>query len=501
VTLRDVRRQTALRIAWWLVVLMAIGLRVALFSGYGLGDDPNYYAAYRNIDLRGHFDPDIAYDLRLTFAYPVVWSMQLFGVTEWAFVGFVTACSVANVLVVYGLARQDWDRGTALVAMTLMAVLPLEVTTATLFVIDVPLATYCYAALWLYRLALRTDAGAPVRRDASAVLAGLFLFAGYIAKQWAVLVGVIFACEYFLRPHRSRRAAALCAGTLVTAIAIHAGWQWRRFGDPLHDFHTVRSVAYFEPLKWAVVTDYARMLMLPSEYRTWFMGWYPHALFALALAFLHRVRAAGKWLLFFLVELAALSAMPSHRENGHWVQLVPHIFRYLCFLSIPLVLALTAYVRELLLVAGRIGVVAVGIALVIFVQQAIDLSRPTRDAFGEQRRVSAYLLATFPRANIASDYGFYGRMENFDLDGRPRRFIQIRGETPEVRRGEFMGLSDAIVVTGGARLPWYGCVRCAANISGTSPPPSWQMMAFLPAPVTPYRIEPFVVWRVPPRAQ
>jgi 4-amino-4-deoxy-L-arabinose transferase-like glycosyltransferase len=486
----------AFRIAWWLVLIMAVGLRIALFSGYGLGDDPNYYAAYHGI-LNGRFDPDVAYDLRFTFAYPVVWSMRLFGVTEWAFVGFVTMCSVANVLIVYRLARQEWDRGTALIAMTLMAVLPLEVTTATLFVIDVPLSTYCYAALWLFRLALETDADSPIRRDASAVLAGLLLFAGYIAKQWALLAGVIFAWEYFRQPHRGHRAAVLCAATLAVAIAAYVGWQWRRFDDPLHDFHAVRRVAYFEPLKWRVVTDYSRMLILPSQYRTWFAGWYPHALLALAVLFAHRVSAAGKWLLFFLIELAALSAMPSHRENGQWVQLVPHIFRYLCFLSIPLTLALTAYVRELLRVTGRFGVVVVGVGLVIFVRQAVELSRPTRDAFGEQRRVGAYLLATFPRARFASDYGFYGRMANFG--GRPIRFIQIRGETPDVRSREFMGLTDAIVITGGARLPWYGCVHCAANIFGTKPPPSWQVAAILPAPVTPYRIEPLVVWRVPAR--
>lgn len=495
------RHGVAFGIAWWLVLGMAIGLRIALFSGYGLGDDPNYYSAYHDIYVRGWYDPNAAYDLRFTFAYPVVWSMKLFGVTEWAFVGFVTLCSVANVVIVYGLARQDWDRGTALVAMTLMAVMPIEVTTATLFAIDVPLATYCYAGLWLYRAAIRAGRDAPVRRDAAAVLAGGFLFAGYIAKQWALVVGVIFAWEFLVRPRAAWRTALVCGGTLVAAIALYVGWEWRRFGDPLHDFHTVRRVAIFEPITWRVATDYSKMLLLPSDYHTWFASWYPHALLGLAVLFAHRVRAAGKWLLFFVVELAALSAMPSHRENGHWVLLVPHIFRYLCFISIPLVLALTAYAREVLRAGGRAGVVLVGILLVIAVRHAVELSWPTRDAFGEQRRVVAYLLATFPKARFASDYGFYSRMANFDFKGQqPGRFVEIRGERPDVRAGEFLRLTDVIAITGGARLPWYGCVRCAANIFGTRPPPTWQVAAVLPAPVTLYRLEPIVVWRVPPRA-
>jgi 4-amino-4-deoxy-L-arabinose transferase-like glycosyltransferase len=478
-----------------LVLLAAIGLRVAFFSGYGLGDDPNYFAAYHRIYQRGTFDPRVAYDLRFTFSYPVVWFLKAFGVQEWSFVGFVTTCSVANVLLVYAIARQEWDRGTALIAMTLMAVLPLEVTTATLFANDVVLATYCYAALWLYRAGCSERIGQG-RRDMAAILAGVLLFAGYLTKQWGLIVGAIFACEALARPRATWRASLLCLNTLATLVTLYLGAQWYFFGDPLHDFHVVRRVSYFHPHSWPVVTDYSKMLLLPSEYGTWFAGWYPHLLLTLAVLFVHRLRKAGKWLLYFLVELAALSAMPSHREDGHWVLLVPHIFRYLCFLSIPLVLALTAYVRELLLVGGRTGVVLVGAALVLFVKQSADLSWPTRDAFGEQRRVGDYLLKRYPVERFASDSGFFSRMANFRLGGVHTRFVEIVGNTPEARAGQYLQLRDVVVITGGARLPWYGCVRCATSIGDFSPLPSWRLVAALPGPQTPYRREPLLVWRV-----
>jgi hypothetical protein len=197
------------------------------------------------------------------------------------------------------------------------------------------------------------------------------------------------------------------------------------------------------------------------------------------------------------LELAALSAMPSHREKGHWVILIPHIFRYLCFLSIPLTLALTAYVRQLLRLTGRGGVVLVGAALVLFVKQAADLSWPTRDAFSEQRLANAFLMSTFPRERFASDFGFFGRLANFDLEGRQyHRFVQIRGETEETRKPELLALEDIVVITGGARLPWYGCIRCAASIVGFKVPPTWRPVAIIPRALTPYRRESLIIWRV-----
>jgi tetratricopeptide (TPR) repeat protein len=483
-------------LAWCAVFGVAVFLRVALFSGYGLGDDPNYYAAYHGIYLTGRLDWASAYDFRYTFSYPVVWFMKLFGVTEWGFVGFVTVCSVLNVVIVYGLARQEWDRSTALIAMLLMAVLPLEVTTATLFVIDVPLATYCYAALWCYRAAWRGETRSRGRAVA-ACLAGVLLFAGYLAKQWGLLVGLVFAGEALRRPRATGRASVLCAGTLVTLIALYVAGEWYLLGDPLHDFHTARRWAWFEPHSWQNTTDYTQMLFWPTQYGTWFAGWAPHVLLLLAILLPHRIGAAGKWLGYFLLQLVALSAMPSHRENGHWVILIPHIFRYLCFLSIPLVLALAAYVREVLRIGGRLGMVLVGALVVLFVQQGVALSRPTRDANGEQRRANAFLLGHFPTARFASDFHFYNRMANFDLEGRHYdRFTAIRGETPEARAEEFKRLANVIAITGGARLPWYGCIRCAANIAGIDPPVSWSLVTTLPGDVTPYRSEPLRIWQV-----
>jgi len=491
-TSRDVRRW------WWAILIAAIVLRVALYGGYGLGDDPNYYTSYHDILKTGQWRPDRAYDWRFAFWVPVVTFMRVFGVKEWAFVGFITLCGVVNVALVYALARQDWDEPWApLVAMALMAVLPLEVLSSTLFVIDIPLATYCYAGLWLYGEA-RTERRSVRIRIATAVLAGVFLFLGYSAKQWGILVGSIFALEALGRVRATWRYSLACGGTFLLLIGAYLGWQWWRFGDPIKDVHVVRSVAIFLPHSWDIVTDYSRMLLFRTEYGSWLGGWYVQATLVLAVLFLHRLLRAGKWLFFFIIQLASLSAMPSHWENGHWVLLVPHIFRYLCFLSIPLCLALAAYWREAIRWRPALGSAALGVFLAITLAQAIQLTAPTRDAFGEQRRANALLLARFPDERYASDFGFLSRLQDFDFDGMGwNRFQLLRAENPAAQAKELASIKEAVVVTGGARLPWYGCTVCGISTAQFQPTPTWQLMvSFDQAPMTRYRLEPLRIWRV-----
>jgi hypothetical protein len=54
-----------------------------------------------------------------------------------------------------------------------------------------------------------------------------------------------------------------------------------------------------------------------------------------------------------------------------------------------------------------------------------------------------------------------------------------------------------MVVTGGARLPWYGCPTCNSNLDGFVPPPTWTLVAtFDDRPINDYRLEPLRVWHV-----
>jgi hypothetical protein len=481
-------------LAFGLIFVAGVALRLVLFSGYGLGDDPGYFLCYRDILETGSFNPTRGYNYRFSFWIPVVGFLWAFGVSEGAWVGFITCCSAANLVLVYLLARQERDADAGLLAMALLAAFPLDILSSTLFVIDIPLATYCFTAFWLYRESLARTGGAAIGR---ALGASLFLFLGYSAKQWAVLVGLLFAAEGLRTARSTWRQSLACGGGFLLLVALYCGWQWIHYGDPIQDIHVVRGMALFEPLSRTLLLDYPAMLFLRNDHGTFFAGFYPHAALLLAAVLTIRNPRAGKWLAYSAILLVALATAPSHRENGRWVVLIPHIFRYLCLLSIPLVLALTAYAREIVRWQPIAGTSLVAGFVLLSVWQAILLTVPTRDAFDEMRRATA-LLRQYPNERVASDYELVTRFVAFDGDWKWNRAIWLHSETPEARDAELSGLSNTIVVTGGARLPWYGCPRCTMNMGDIEPPAGWQLLATLEGrPLTSYRQEPLRVWRVP----
>jgi hypothetical protein len=175
---------------------------------------------------------------------------------------------------------------------------------------------------------------------------------------------------------------------------------------------------------------------------------------------------------------------------------IPHIFRYLCLLSIPLSLALAAYVRELVRWQPAVGTAAIAAFLLLSTWQGIALTAPTRDAFAEMRQATA-MLGQYPPERVASDYELVTRFVAFEGGWHWSRAIWLHSETPETRAVELRGLSSTLVVTGGARLPWYGCPRCTMNMGSLETPPSWELVGSIEGrPLTMYRQEPLRIWRV-----
>ena len=487
--MRSSRRHALLVVA---VFAFGVLLRLVLWSGYGLGDDPGYFQQYYSILRSGTYDPNHPYSVRFGIWVPVVLCMKLLGVTEAGFVGVITLCSFLNLLLAYGIARQEWGAEGGLLAMALLAVFPLDVLCSTLFANDILLATYCFGAFWLFRESL-SERIRPGLRLVCAAGTGFLLLCGFVAKPWVMFIGPLLVCEGLSKLRRRWSSVAVAAGSTAVLIGAFTAWQWSRFGDPLHHITIAKPVGIFLPYSRDILLDNPRMLFLRNEYGSYFAGFYPHALVLLMVLLGHRLFAAGKWLAYFAIYLVGLSALPSHRVNGAWVTLVPHIFRYLTLASIPLCLALTAYVREVIRKWPPLGGGLVGLLLLLGVVQSFPLTWPSRDAFGEERRAMA-VLQGFPDERVYSDADLIERYRYF---WGGKRVIEFRSETPEARARDFGAVGEGVVVTGGGRLPWYGCYPCTAWLDHYEPPPSWTLVTtFEGAPITQYRREPLRVWRV-----
>jgi len=489
-------------VLFWSILALGTALRLALYSGYGLGDDPNFTSAFFRLARAGTYDPGDPYDVRFGMWIPIVWFIRVVGYREIGVIGPITVCSILNLPLVYAIARLEWDATAALVAMALLAVFPLDVLCSTLFAPDVMLATYAFGAFWLYAVALRDEARPALRHAAAAGSAVLFL-AGFASKPWVFFVGAMMVLDTLPRLRTSWRWALLTAGETTFLVALFCAWQWWSFGDPLHYVTIAKAFANLVPYDRDVVLDYPRMLFLPNDYGAYFAGWYPHTLVLLAVLFALRLVRAGKWLVYFAIVVAGLSAMPAGRVHGVWVTFVPHIFRYLTIASLPLCLALTAYVRELVAWRSRIGWSFLAAFLALGVVQAWQVTFPTRDAFGEERRAVALAHERFPDERIISDahlasyYSFF-YPEAFGRD----RTIPILSERSAGRAKEFRKLTEGVLVTGGGRLPWYTCLPCHCFLDGIRPPKHWRLVAtFDGAPRMPYRPEPLRIWRVSKAAE
>jgi hypothetical protein len=483
------------RALWIGLFLAGVLLRLLLWSGYGLGDDGNYYPSYRAIVDSGGIDPNYYFGFRFSLWIPIVFFMRIFGPeTELGFMAFIFFSSCMNMILVYALARQEWERESSLLALFLVAVFPLDVACASLFATDIPLAMYCFSALWAFREALSGASNA--RRSAAwAASAGLMLFVAFLTKPWVLLVLPLFAGEIARRGRSSFRAAVLTGAVAGGLVAAYQGWQWAAFGDPLYAINLERSETS-APYSLNLMLMYPRMLFTPGDYGVWFAGFYPHLLVLAVAAHIRRKAADCLWFAYWLVMLIGLAALPVKYQFGVFFPLSPQIFRYLCLLSIPLVLALAGVLRATSLARRKLVLAALAIWAIFHALAAVKLSAPTRDAFGEQRRVQEW-LAGVPDEKVWSDASFVGRFAFFGLQsGRIDRARRLEAESPAGWAIAYQAVDDGLVVTGGARLPWYGCLPCAANLGDFRPPSTWTLVKEFPARLTPYRWEPFRIWRV-----
>src|SRR6185436_8694870 len=123
------------------------------------------------------------------------------------------------------------------------------------------------------------------------------------------------------------------------------------------------------------------------------------------------------------------------------------------------------------------------------------------DAFGEERRIVRALRA-FPDDTMWLDHNLALRFANLDqAPARIGRLTIVRSEAPEARAVELGVIEDGVVVTGGGRLPWYGCDNCTTNLGSIVPPSRWTLVTTWDARRTLYRAEPVRIWRVSAAAE
>jgi len=243
---------------------------------------------------------------------------------------------------------------------------------------------------------------------------------------------------------------------------------------------------------------YPKQMFFKNEFGERLHGYHFYTVL-LALLFIRKDNAkevlpvfAWFLMLFSLVEFAP------HRIRNFTPYTAQRIFRYFVMVVPPSIIFVSYFWNKL-----RIHNKAIFSFLFVFyislsVYWCQDSTRIARIAFGETRTAIKY-LKNLGDVNIYSDLDFILKIERLENKGiySPNLHFWMNAETPEAWKEKFLSVQEGYVVTGGPRLPYYGCWRCIPNLGNFIPPKNWKLVKeFNNDLYPPWKLEPLRIWYV-----
>lgn len=257
----------------------ALVLRIVFFGGLLGWDDVAYVEAARAL-REGRYLPVSTFDLRYPYTVPLALCQAWLGESERVHALVPLLYGAAHLTLAFLVGALFGGRRVGLLAMGLLALVPLDVIAATDLHADVPVAVFMAAALYAVERSLAAGAPAPWL-----VAAGAALGLGVLTKETSLAIAVVLVIRIWRSsgPVALARSGWLAAGALAV-LGVDAAWLAAATGDPLFRyagaprFHTA-LMAQIEPSR-AWMLDYPRMLLDPrADSFGYFAG-----LFYLALA-------------------------------------------------------------------------------------------------------------------------------------------------------------------------------------------------------------------------
>jgi hypothetical protein len=492
----------------WLCVALAVPLRLAFFAGFGLGDDPNESLSLAYFAEHLRLNPDDFLHYRVLNVVVRGLSYRWFGVTEAAFILPILAAALGTHAMGTLLAGELLGARGAFLASVLFLATPYETLASTANVPDYFHACSGTGAAWAVARGIRRD------RAGLMALAAVLLALGFLNRVSTILLVPVFALATLATPtHRRRWLVFWAAFVALIVIGCLADRAWS--GSPLGWFSRNSGGGLeVSGILGRVLAVYPRYVFLRDDLGHWMFGltgWAAAAgaLVAAMRAVRGRAGAAELGVLLAFFVFGGLVELLPHRLrlDGYWSH--PRIFRYLAQLAPALYLCAAyaldrAWVRQPALgVAGVAAVVAIGLWNVPAVTE------PLRDANRDARALVAFLktherLPGEARLKIHTDYWRVDQIRaRYPGFAAAWELVGVGPDSPS-QRVAFLGrVTDGVVVSGGASLPWYSGPGLVVSLSALhyQPPHTWRLAWTYPGPVTPWRLEPLRVWMMRPAAR
>jgi len=177
---------------------------------------------------------------------------------------------------------------------------------------------------------------------------------------------------------------------------------------------------------------------------------------------------------------------------------IQRIFRYFVIVIPPSVIFISYFWNKLRIRYKSFFSVLFVFYLISSIYWCYDSTRIARIAFGEVRSAIKY-LKSLGDVDIYSDWYFVSKIQRLEYAGNynPHLYFWTNAETPEAWKEKFLEVEEGYVVTGGPRLPYYGCPRCIPNMGDFTPLENWKLLKeFNKDLYPPWKIEPLRIWYV-----
>jgi len=480
----------------FLILLLGLVIRLAFFCGDGLGDDPNYFFAFRDI-YNGRII-NSQYYYRFSYWIPQVLIWKLFGINEFTFILPVLLSSIGCIYVVYLITKQLFGLNAGLIAATLMAINPFEVLNATLISTDVNLSLYMLLSVYFFIKAQEKY------RKSYFFLSALFVFLAFVNKVFGVyilpVIGVFYLKKEGFNFGKILKywpfAISLFAMFIVLFIVC-----WILVGDPLTYitiFNEGKEPPHISKIDKFQLLIYPKQMFSKNEFGERLHGYY---FYTVLLCFLYIKKEDQKKiypiLIWFLVMFFFVEFFPQKIRNFTPYTL-QRIFRYFIIVIPSSVIFVSYFWNKILKNNKEIFIFIFSLYIILSIYWCYDSTRIARIAFGEVRGAIKY-LKNLGEVDIYSDWYFISKIERLENAGSydPHLHFWTDAETPEAWQGKFLSVEEGYVVTGGPRMPYYGCPRCIPNLGNFNPPENWELIKeFNRDLYPPWKAEPLRIWYV-----
>lgn len=384
-----VKRRTSI----FYVVLAAFFIRAFFFTGGIRGSDAYAYAMYAFQIASGQYDINLVdnfYGFRFALLLPTALSYRLFGVGDYSSVLFPYLFSLLNILAVFFIAERIFDRKIAFIAAVLLAIYPLDITTANTLGPDSFIPCFSSLAMLCYVLADKKMA-ASENAIGYLLFTGLFIGLAYLSRITSIFILIALGFYHIVRRRKIRYL-------LWTIMGFSAPWLAEALyykiytGDPFFHYH---RIAVHESLVKGPDPDAIVSLLF-----------YPKVMFGFDLT---------GWALYGLTWWLVLVGLGLAFRQKDTRMLLPFFFLLIPFLGFEFG---TQSLKEMIPIMKNYNYLSLitGPAVMIAAYAVKDITRTLFDESRKRLQAVTLVLLTFAVMNM---YGVYRLAQNARDDAGP----------------------------------------------------------------------------------